>query len=68
MGTKFLQILYGAWPLLVFFLSLAAAIFACKAHGQAVDNGEAIKALRRQMESAAACDHSAPPTPPATDQ
>jgi len=37
-------------PFLIFFLSLSAAIFACKAHGQAKENGEAIRDLRRQIE------------------
>ena len=37
-------------PLLIFFLSLAAAIFACKAHGQAKENGEVLRDLRRQLE------------------
>ncbi len=37
-------------PFLIFFLSLGAAIFACKAHGQAKQNGEAIQDLRRQLE------------------
>ncbi len=54
MGTRLLQIFDGTWPYLVFFLSLAAAIFACKAHGQAVDNGELIRELRRQMDTLAA--------------
>ncbi len=64
MGTKLVQTIYGTWPLLVFFLSLAAAIFACKAHGQAVDNGEAIRAIRRQIDALAA----APPTSPDVDE
>ncbi len=65
MALKMLENLFAAWPLLVFFLSLVAAIFACKAHGQAVENGEILRRLRQELESAAAaCDHSAPPTLP----
>ena len=35
MASSVPENLLAAWPSLVFFLSLMAAIFACKAHGQA---------------------------------
>lgn len=35
MASSVLENVLTAWPLLVVFLSLMAAIFACKAHGEA---------------------------------
>jgi len=42
------------YPILVFFLALAGAVFACKAHAQARENGEALRDLLRQLQQSGA--------------